>query len=222
MSDEFIREVNNEMRQDRLSRFWAQNGMRIIMAVVALVLLVAAIVGYRAYQQNLDEHASLRYDVMLAQNADNMTADNAQILRDFIAADNRGYRFLAQFRLAHDLVAQGNIDEAVALYDALSAQADMPLPVRDFARLNAVMALVNEADLADIEAHLAPLLQEDNHFLPLARELYGLALIMADKPLQARDILKAQLAMADLSPNIRARSEVLMQEVQLMLRGGRE
>ena len=58
MSDIFA-EVDADLRRDRWQAMWDRYGLLVIGGAVAIVLLVAIVVGYRAYQQSQNEAASL-------------------------------------------------------------------------------------------------------------------------------------------------------------------
>ena len=66
MSDIFA-EVDADLRRDRWQALWDRYGFLVIGGAVGIVLLVAIIVGYRAFQQSQNEAASLRYEALLQQ-----------------------------------------------------------------------------------------------------------------------------------------------------------
>ena len=66
MSDIFA-EVDADLRRDRWQALWDRYGLLVICGAVGIVLLVAIVVGYRAFQQSQNEAASLRYEALLQQ-----------------------------------------------------------------------------------------------------------------------------------------------------------
>ncbi len=116
--DSFFREVDSELRSDRMQQFWSRFG-RIIIAVA--VLIVLGIAGARAwdwYQTNRAQTQGDAYMKAVDLAEAGQTAE-AQAAFAAIAEDAPAtYRALADMRRAAELAIAGEQAEAVALYDA--------------------------------------------------------------------------------------------------------
>lgn len=191
MDDNIFDEITADLRRDRLSDAWHKYGRYIIGAAVGLVLVISASIGISSYQQNREEQASARYDALLAEldGVDN----EARIVRllSFAATENNGYGALARMSATLLQARRGERDNALAGFDMLADDGSLPDSLRDFARLQgAIVVLDGDANLDDIETRLARLLLKDNGLQPMAREVLALAYIANDKPLEARAELK--------------------------------
>ena len=51
-TDSFVQEVDESLRQDRVLQFFKRHGVWIIGALIAIVVVVAAWQGWRAYSMN--------------------------------------------------------------------------------------------------------------------------------------------------------------------------
>ena len=109
----------------------------------------------------------------------------------FGSAEDNGYGALARMSATLLQAQLGQRDNALKGFDALADEGMLPDTVRDFARLQAAIVLLDgDANLDEIEARLARLLLQGNGLQPMAREVLALAYIANDKPLEARAELK--------------------------------
>ena len=126
-SDTLIREVDEELRRDRMRKLWRQTGPLVIGAAVLVVLVVAGYEGWNWWSKNQSSTSSDQF-YAATEIADGTDYEAAKKALDLvIAKGSGGYPALAQFREAALLAQQGKTDDAVAAYDALStAQSQHP------------------------------------------------------------------------------------------------
>ena len=218
MSDIFA-EVDADLRRDRWQALWDRYGLLVIAAAVGIVLLVAIVVGYRAFQQSQNEAASLRYEALIQQIEEEDSATKFELLNTFAQEENNGYGALAAFGAARAASENGDFTAALAGFDALAARGDLARPMRDYARLQAAIVLVNQkANADDIAARLARLFDDDNALRPIARDILALAYFTKDSPLKARELYAEQLADPDATPFSKQRAQIMLSEVEAKLR----
>ncbi len=215
-NDLIFREVNEDLRRDRLQAFWQQYGRYIITFTILIIVMVGVVSVYQARERQLDEAASEKYNQMLSQ-LDARPLDIRLILEGFIAQDHRGYNVLAQFLLAQHLAEAGKLKEAAAQFNRISENGAVPLGLREFARLQAAIAVLEDESVEALRARLQPLLMDGNKLAPAARELLAIALMTDEQYLEARTILLTQLADPGISPATRLRAEILSQDTQAAL-----
>ena len=218
MSDIFA-EVDADLRRDRWQALWDRYGLLVIAAAVSIVLVVAIVVGYRAFQQSQNEAASLRYEALIQQIEEEESATKFELLNTFAQQENDGYGALAAFGAARAASESGDFTAALAGFDALAARSDLARPMRDYARLQAAIVLVNQkANADDIAARLARLFDDDNALRPIARDILALAYFIKDAPLKARELYAEQLADPDATPFSKQRAQIMLSEVEAKLR----
>jgi len=175
MSNENIfREIDEELRSDRMRAMWRRFAPFVIGGAIAIVVLVAANEGWSWYTKSQSSQASQElYAALDTAGRGDLAAAQAQL--DQLAADGSGgYPVLAEFRKAALLAEQGDVQGAVAAYDALAnSQSNMRL--RELALLLAGNLLVDGGTLAEVEARLGTLATDDSAMRRVARELLGLA-----------------------------------------------
>ena len=174
MSDEFIREVQEEYRRDQITRIWTRYSGLIV--GFFLVLLIG--IGSWRYWQHVEltraEAAALRFHEANRLAADGKTQEAEAALRTLANEAENGYQLLARFRLAAELGKQDGEGGAKA-FDALAADAAVPPTLQDLARLRAAMLRLDGSDPASVAQSLEGLAAPTNPFRHSARELLGLA-----------------------------------------------
>jgi len=173
-NDTLLREVDEELRRDRMRKLWRQGAPFIIGAAVAVVVLVA---GYEGYQWWTDSNSSRSSDQFYAAAtaADGADLEAAQKALDEVMAQGSGaYPALAQFREASLLAQQGKIDEAVAAYDSL-ATTQASTHLREIALVMGANLLVDKGDVAAVEQRVSGSITPGSPMRNAAREVLGLA-----------------------------------------------
>jgi len=172
-NDTIFREVDEELRGDRMRNFWKRFGPYVIGAAVAVVVLVAVNEGWTWWQNSQSAAASDRFysALEIADGTDVAAAQKA--FEDVEAGSPAGYVTLAKFRLAGLLAKEGKTDEAIAAYDAL-ATAENNLNIKALALVFAANLFVDKGDVAAVEQRIGDLSGGDNALRNAARETIGL------------------------------------------------
>lgn len=170
--DEFIREVDEEYRRDRLAQIWKRyNGAIIAVAV----LLVAAAGGWRYWQhvqRQQAEAAGLRFEEALRLARDGKSEDAEKAFEALAKDGPAGYALLSRFRLAAEL-GKENPEEGAKAFEALASDDRTDPLMQDLARLRAAMLRFDRADPATLQPALERLATPANAWRHTARELLG-------------------------------------------------
>ncbi len=190
----FVREVNEEIRRERLQRIWERYGLFIVAAAVALLL---GIIAYKVWEARLltaREVAGARFEqaVRLAQAG--RSEDALKEFQSLAANAPPGYQALARLRIAAADGRSGKSDAAVAAYEAIAKDQAVDSIIRDFASFEAANLRVDKADWTEIENRLTPLIQDTSAWRAVARETLGLAAYKAGKLAEARKLFEQILS----------------------------
>ncbi|MDH3242023.1 MAG: tetratricopeptide repeat protein [Alphaproteobacteria bacterium] len=147
--DQFIEEVDEELKRERYQDLWRKYGTYIVAAVLLVVIAVAATVGWRQYQANQRTQSGLAFLeaqrlVELGKKDDALAAFKA-----LGKTGTAGYRDLARFREAAALAQQGNEAAAAGVYDSIANDKGAEKLFRDLAL---VLYALNVADRAEPKA----------------------------------------------------------------------
>lgn len=172
--DNIFREVDEELRSDRMRAMWRRFAPYVIGAAVGVVALVAVNEGWTWYHSNNAAQSSDElYAAFTLIDGGDLPAAQAQL--DQLIADGSGsYPTLAMFRKAGLLAREGKIDEAVAAYDSL-ANTQSNARMRELALVLAGSLLVDNGTLAEVEARIGTVATDGNPLRNAAREALGLA-----------------------------------------------
>ena len=214
MSDDgFFREVDEELRNDRVRSFWNRFGRYIIAAAVALVLVVSVLRGWDWYQTREAEQSG---DALLAATRlieDNKRAEALVALRRIEAEGNETYRTLARMKIASVLNDDNKPAEAVALYDVVAADDDADPEQRSLARIRAAMILVDTGSVDDVRQRIGLLATPGAPYRHSARENLGLAYYKARDLQAAFDQFNAVVEDSEAPQGVRERSELMLRMI---------
>ncbi len=187
-SEQFIREVDEELQRERLAKLWRRFGPYVIGLAVLVVLATAGKVGYESW-----------YDKRLQDQARIFAAAERLVAEDPVAAAEKwlelarngddGFAALARLRAAAAFDSTGNHERALATLRETAANAEDPL-VRDLATLFLAQYRIDEDDPGALIADLEPLTAPDRPFRHSARELLAIASLRAGDRERARTVLK--------------------------------
>lgn len=176
MSDNsFFREVDEDLRSERLRGFWDRYGWIIISVAI---LVIAATAGWRGYEYWQSRQASQSGDAFLealtlAREGESQAA--MQALQELQEEGFGAYPVLARMRAATLQAESGEVDEAIAAFTAIGNDASVPSAISDVARLRAAYLMVDHATYDDVLAAVGAMAVEANAMRHSAREALGLA-----------------------------------------------
>lgn len=173
--DNFIREVNEEIRKEQVKAFWDRYGAALIAVAVLVVVGTGAYVGYRYWTETQANRSGDAYSQALAL-ADSGKGEEALAAFTELEKDGYGaYPLLARMRAATVKADNGDIAGAVVDFDGVAADNAIPTVLRDMARLRAAFLLVDHGSFADVSSRIEALTGDTNPLRHSAREALGLA-----------------------------------------------
>jgi hypothetical protein len=206
---DIFQEVDEEVRRERLKQLWDRYANLII---VAAVVLLAAVAGWRGYEywetkKAAEAGAAFEAAMALAEAGKHVEAEAAYAK---IAAEGAaGYRMLARFHAAGEL-AETDLKAAVAAYEALAADSGIGRVMQDLAAVRAGLILVDSAPYSELNGRLEPLTAADRVFRNSAREILALAAWRSGDRASAQRWIASIMTDGEAPPGTRARMEVLM------------
>lgn len=128
MSDIF-QEVDEMMKQERVEKFWKENGTWIIAFIALTILGTAAISGYKHWNTNVQEEQTAALIAMFDQpDFPAGVAEQAQDLRPSL-------RGIALLGAAQHALNAGNNESALAFYQTAAQDKSMPDDFRGMAQI---------------------------------------------------------------------------------------
>jgi len=205
-SDTFLREVDEELRRDRVSGIVTRYGWYILGAVL---LLLAAIGGYLWWQHRQTVEAgeqSERLIQVIEQIDQNNARAAAGAIDELAASDQVGYRMAALFARANAQIATNAVPAAIATLKGIAADGDAPQPYRDAAMIRQTLLELDTLPPDQIVQRLRPYAAAGNAWHGTAGEMLGVALIRQQKFQEAGRVFEAIAKDRSVPEPIRARA----------------
>ena len=216
-NDAIFREVDDEVRQEEYKKLWDRHGRMFMLAGVLFIAAIAGWQGWKYLELKQAQDASTIYFDALKKAADGKQDD---ALAALAAVNHPGFGQLAKLEGAAIIAAKGDLDKAVAAYDAFAADASTDPALADVARIRAGYLLVDTQSPDQLLTRLGRFDKDDVLWHNEAREIFGLTayrvkdFAMADRYFNAINVdakatqgqkQRAQLMLQLIAPNLPAK-----------------
>ena len=171
---EFFREVDEDVRRDRVLRYWTKYRYLLIAFAILVVAGTGAWRLYNYYRGEAAQAASAKYEAASQLSRDGKSTEAAAAFDALSKIAPKGYAILARLRAA-DARAASDPQAAINAYEALAADPSFDPAFKDFAKLRAAMLRVDSDDPLEFERRFAPLASDSFPYHHQIRELLGLA-----------------------------------------------
>jgi len=204
---EILDEINEEVKQEKLEKFWSENGSFIVISVICVILAVGGKSWWVDHKAKQDAERTDQIVMTLEQN------DPAML--QAVAQDMKGdQKIIAQLLSAGLLLENAKTAEdratAVVVYKAV-VESDAPKLYKELAEILSIGVEAEETNVntSDLLVRLAPLAKDDAPYRLSALELM-LNLEGSNKNYQqALDHADAILATENgVTPEMRSRAEM--------------
>lgn len=171
----FIREVDEEVRRERVANLWSRWGVQIVAAILAALVLAGLALWWRSHreaQRGVEgEQLQAAYDKLAADDTKGASAALAPIARD----GGPGYRSLARMTQADIALRGKDTATAARLFGTVTADGDVAAPLRDLALVRQTAAEYDTLKPEAIVARLRTLAVKGNAYFGSAGEMVALA-----------------------------------------------
>lgn len=210
-NEALLREIDEELRQDKALQIWQSYSKVLIAAAVVIVSSVAGYKFWSSQELQAREAAGTQFTEANQKASANESEDALKAFQT-LADEGGGYGLLASFQAATLLHQQGDIDGATAVYRGIESDTSHEKIYRDLAiLLEANMMLDNDgADLAAQKERLAPLEQTDNPLRFSAREAAALIALKQGDKAAAIEVYKALAEDAVTPDRLRGRAQEML------------
>ncbi|WP_425404271.1 tetratricopeptide repeat protein [Hwanghaeella sp.] len=208
---EIFREIDEELRQDKLKEQWAKYGRYVVAVAILVVGGVGGYKGWQYYEVQQREKAAAMYaqavDLAGQQNLSEAAAQLGQLADE----GNTGYRIVATLRQAALLVQAGDQQNAAVIYEKLAADTSIPEYYQELALVLMAMQQADDADPQSLIDRLKPLAAEGKPWRTTAHELMASLYLRLNDTSAARQELAAVADDLDAPAAARARAAELLQ-----------
>ena len=205
---ELFDEVDEEVRREQLKKLWDKYSIYII---AAMILIVAAVGGWRGYQYleaKKAAEAGAAFDKAVELSEANKHTEAEAAFADLVAKAPFGYRVLSRLRLAAE-IANRDAPAAAKMYDEISADRSVGAADQDLARIRAAQLLLESTSYPNMKERLEAAAAPGGTFRHTARELLALSAWRANDAAATRQWLDMIANDGETPPSLRSRAEAL-------------
>lgn len=208
-NDAFFREVDDEVRRERMQGLARRYGLIAIgVIVVALAILAAALV-WRGHRETVAAAESERLTAAMRSLSASNGAQAATQLDGIVKDGEQGYAPLARLLQADMFVQQNRTPQAAAAFLAVARDAAVPQPLRDLALVRSTMLAFDTLAPGDVIGRMKPLAVGGAPWFGSAGELTGIAYLRLGRREQAGRMFAAVARDKSVPETIRARTSQL-------------
>lgn len=208
-SDSFIQEVDESLRQDRAMSMLRRWGPYAGVVVVVLLLAVGGWQIWSAQQVSSARHQADQFAAALEQ-AGNGDLDAAKTAFEGLSNTGpRAYRLMARMEHAAILQQQGDLEAALAEFDAVARDAPDDI-MRGSAQMRAAYIAADSQDFEAVRTRLQPIIDRGGQVSYLAQELLGVQAWQAGQLDVARDAFETIRLAFDAPEAARRRAELAL------------
>lgn len=208
-TDSFVNEVDESLRQDRMLDVAKKYGPWLIGVFALFILALGAWQGWKAWTTSQARDHAVEFAAAQAL----VEAGNLdQAKTEFERLSNEGpraYRAMAGMEHAAILVQQGDLEGALAGFDA-AAEAAPDQVMRESAQIRAAYIAADIQDFPALRTRLQPLIDSDTRVQYLAKELLAVEAWEAGETQLARDTLEQLTLAFDAPDSLRQRAQIAL------------
>lgn len=203
MSDDFIREVDEELRRERITQIWKQYNGIILGGIFAVVLVVGGHSFWQRQKITKMTNASVEFSTALQLYAQENGRENGdKALQPLLSENTDGYGMLSRFRLAASLAMQDKV-KAAELYDQIAQDNKLDAKWRELAEFRASALRIDGNQAETAAGHLQKLAEGTGAWRHSARDLlFAYAIQKGDYP-QAQKWIDAMAKDSETPDGIR-------------------
>ncbi|MEO6226053.1 MAG: tetratricopeptide repeat protein [Sphingomicrobium sp.] len=187
----FLREVDDNLRRDRLRDFARKNGKWLI---VALVLFLVASGGFIWWQQHRQQQSEQQVEQLVDAYRTLGTGKSAEATKQLVPLADSGSKAIrasAIFASAVTAIERGDTKTAIAKFSTVAADNSLPQPYRDLALIRQTALEFDQIKPDQVVSRLEPLAKPDSPWFGTAGEMTALAFIKQGKKGEAGQLFAA-------------------------------
>ncbi|MBR3501947.1 MAG: tetratricopeptide repeat protein [Alphaproteobacteria bacterium] len=213
-TDAFIREVDEDVKNDNFKVLWNKYGTYIVAFVVIAVTAAVCFDRIRMWkiEQNQIRTENYMAAAQLRENPDETIAalqkintETKGLLSDF-----------AKLQIANVQLVQEKTDEALATLQSIADDKDADRSVKNIALIKLVSYKVDTMSRSELETLLQPVLNDNNSWTPIAQDLLAISAIREGDIETAKQLYENILKNKDLPEGFKTKIQDMLTSISDM------
>lgn len=210
-NDSFLRQIDEEVRREKLKQFWDKYGVILVSAIAAVLVTFG---GWRLYQSETIKAAKTA-GAQFAEASEllgekDKQADALRAFETIAKSGPSGYAMLAKLKLAAQARSENKNGEALKHYEAVAKDSSADKLFSSFAKLQIASLKLDDGSFTEVKNQLNDLIKDESPWRHTAREIFGLAALKAGKFDEARQTFQALLTAKDAPQALSQRAHIAM------------
>ncbi len=170
--DDIFKEVDEELREERLTKIWKRIGPYVIGILSGTIIITSAVIGYREYDETQRQNWGVQFAEAMNLSEEGNWQESLDLYETLTEKTNLGYKTLSLFQAASLYAKNGNKEKALEIYQSLENKA-LDENFRDLATLMLIYLQFDNADPEILEKRIEKLASKGNPWYYNAVELKG-------------------------------------------------
>lgn len=205
--DAFIREIDEELKNEKIKKIWDKYGLFIIIFVVAAVFAAVSFESVQAWKDKRNQEMSDTFAYALNLQNQGRYAEAKEVLVSLQNSDRGIYSDIAKMQEASLLVEQNQLQDAMKVLESITQNEDFNPQIRDIATLKLASFKLKDAPAEEIKTLLAPLTADQSVWKNTAKELLAM-LAVREKDFQGAKNLYQEISESpEAADTLKARAQ---------------
>jgi hypothetical protein len=206
ITETFVREVDENLRRDRMREISQKYAGWMTAAVILLLAAAGGLIYWQSYRVKQSEKQVEQVSKVFGDIGAGKFAAAPQELDALSKSGSKSVRATAMFARAALALEQNDVKAATAKYHEIAQDDGLPKPYRDAALLRQTALEFDSLKPADVIARLEPLAKPGEPWFGTAAEMTAVALLKQGKTREAGNLFAAIARDTKAPDSIRARS----------------
>jgi len=206
INETFLREVDENLRRDRMRDFAKEHGSWLIAGLIAFLAASGGWIYWQQYQVQRSENQVEELAQVYTDIGDGRTGTAPQKLDTLAKSGKKGVRASALFTRAALALQQNDHKLAVATYKEIAGDDGLPKAYRDAALIRQTALEFDSLKPDEVIGRLAPLAKPGNPWFSSAGEMTAMAMIKQGKSADAGRLFGAIARDKKAPETVRARA----------------
>ena len=206
MQDAFIREVDEDLKNESLKKMWDKYGLLITALVVIVLTLAVSYESLKAWYVKRAENWSEAYAVALTLQSQGKYDESSQALSTIVDKKFGAFADLAKMQQANVLLESGKIAEATDLLKKITNDHGFNSQLRDIALIKLASYKQDDASDEEMKQLLRPITDNpQNAWYAFAKDMLAMISIRDGNTEEAKAIYNGLLENNNVSEDIKNR-----------------
>lgn len=212
--DAFIREIDEELKNEKLKKIWDRYGLFIILFIVVAISAAVSFETFTAWKEKRNQEFSDTYAYALNLQNQGRYAEAMEVLDKLQKSKKAVYSDIAEIQMANIKMEQNKVEEAIAILENVVKNKDFNPQMKEIALIKLASYKLDYAPSEEIQEMLMPLASENGVWTNIAKEMLAM-LAVRDGDLDRAKSLYQEISVAANTPEtLKARAQDMLNVIE--------